>query len=71
MRDPIRGQVQAFRSRHGERTQEDLAARVGVSRRTITALEKDDHSPSVGLAIRMARIFGVGVEDVFSLTDSD
>ena len=46
-------------------TQQALAERVGVTRQTIIALEAGKYVPSLLLAFRLARAFGVGVEDVF------
>ncbi len=46
-------------------TQEALATRVGVTRQTIIALEASKYVPSLVLALRIARAFGVRVEDVF------
>lgn len=46
-------------------TQEELARRVGVTRQTIIAIEKNRYSPSLELAFRIARVFGKSVEDVF------
>ncbi|MFC1693135.1 helix-turn-helix transcriptional regulator [Candidatus Latescibacterota bacterium] len=46
-------------------TQEELANRVGVTRQTIIALEAGKYVPSLSLAFRIARAFGVTVEDVF------
>lgn len=48
-------------------TQEELAGKVGVSRQTIIAIEKGNYTPSVLLALRLARIFKVPIEDIFSL----
>jgi putative transcriptional regulator len=48
-------------------TQEELAERVGVSRQTIIAIERGNYTPSVLLALKIARIFKVPVEDIFSL----
>lgn len=69
MKDDIRTEVRRLRFLNGEMTQEELAARVGVSRQTIIAIEKGKYNPSVGLAMRIARAFGVRVEDVFALAD--
>jgi len=69
MKEDIRTEVRRLRFLNGEMTQEDLAARVGVSRQTIIAIEKGQYNPSVGLALRIARAFGVRVEDVFALAD--
>ena len=52
-------------------TQQDLADRVGVTRQTILAIEKGNYNPSVGLALRLAQVFGVAVEAVFELEKGD
>ncbi|MDC8011896.1 helix-turn-helix transcriptional regulator [Tahibacter sp. BL] len=46
-------------------TQEELAKRCGVTRQTVIALEAGRYAPSLELAFRIARAFGVGVEGVF------
>ncbi|BFP41331.1 helix-turn-helix transcriptional regulator [Muricauda sp. SCSIO 64092] len=48
-------------------TQEQLAKRLGVSRQTINAIEKSKFNPSVVLAIKMAKLFNLTVEEVFFL----
>lgn len=48
-------------------TQEDLAASVGVSRQTIIAMEKGNYTPSLMLALQLAQVFKVKVEDLFNL----
>ena len=50
-------------------TQVDLAARVGVSRQTIISLEKGKYNPSLILAYKLARVFGLGIEEVFLFED--
>lgn len=52
-------------------TQEDLAERVGATRQTILAIEKGNYNPSVGLALRLAAVFGVAVEAIFQLEEGD
>jgi len=52
-------------------TQSDLADRVGVSRQTIHAIEKGNYIPSTLLALKLARVFDVTVEQVFSLEEND
>jgi len=47
-------------------TQQELAVRVGVTRQTIIAIEACKYAPSLDLAFRLSRAFGVGVEEVFS-----
>lgn len=48
-------------------TQVDLAEKVGVTRQTIIAIEKGDYTPSVALALRLAKVFKTSVEDLFAL----
>lgn len=52
-------------------TQEELASRVSVSRQTINAMESNKYVPSTVLAIKIARVFGKRVEDIFQLEESD
>lgn len=48
-------------------TQEELAAKVGVTRQTIIAMEKGNYVPSVMLALKVAKAFKTHVEDIFKL----
>ena len=50
-------------------TQADLAARVGVSRQTINSIETGRFEPSLGLALKLARLIGLPVEQLFSLPE--
>jgi putative transcriptional regulator len=50
-------------------TQEDLAELVGVTRQTIISIERGRYSPSIELALRLARLFGVPVEVLFELDE--
>lgn len=50
-------------------TQEDVAAAVGVTRKTINTIENAKFVPSTALALRLARYFGVTVEELFQLKD--
>jgi len=52
-----------------EMTQDALAKQVGVTRQTIIALEAGKYLPSLPLAIRIARVFGKNVEEVFVVKD--
>ena len=47
-------------------SQAELAARLGVSRQTVNALEVGKYDPSLPLAFRVARLFGRTIEDVFN-----
>ncbi len=51
-------------------SQADLAARLGVSRQTVNAVEQEKYDPSLPLAFKMARLFGRAIEDIFDLEDS-
>ncbi len=46
-------------------TQADLAERAGVSRQTINAIEKGKFDPSLPLALRLARLFNLTIEEIF------
>ena len=46
-------------------SQGELARRLGVSRQTINAVETDKYDPSLPLALRMAKLFGVAVPELF------
>jgi putative transcriptional regulator len=48
-------------------TQVELAEKVGVTRQTIIAIEKGDYTPSVALALRLAKVFKTSVENLFAL----
>ena len=62
---PLKNQIRRLRFEHDEMTQQDLADRVGVTRQTIIALESGKYTPSLILAYRLARTFGVAIEGVF------
>ena len=52
-------------------TQEELAKLIGVSRQTINAVEKGKYVPSTMLALKMARVFGKRVDDIFTLEENE
>lgn len=52
-------------------TQQELADRVEVSRQTIISLERGRYNPSITLAFRLARQFGLSIEDVFIFSEED
>ena len=62
----IRNNIRKLRFFHNEMTQQQLADQVGVTRQTIIAMEQEKYSPSLELAFRIARVFGVPLEEVFS-----
>ncbi|HEY2648719.1 MAG TPA: helix-turn-helix transcriptional regulator [Puia sp.] len=52
-------------------TQADLAGQVGVSRQTINSIESNKYIPSALLAMKIARVFGKSVEEIFHLEKTD
>lgn len=66
---PIKTNVKAYRAAAGL-TQQQLAEKVHVSARTIISIEKEQYSPSLMLAYRMARVFGVSVEELCWLEEN-
>ena len=52
-------------------TQQDLAEKVSVSRQTINSIEAGKYVPSTVLSLKIARIFGVGLEEIFELEEGD
>ena len=61
--------VRELRTANSRMTQQDLADRVGVTRQTIVALEGGAYTPSLALALRIAREFGKKTDDVFHLDE--
>ena len=66
----IGNRIRRLRFDQNEMTQEELANRVGCTRQTIIALEQGKYIPSVELAFRVAKAFGVPLEEVFQYEDS-
>ena len=60
----MKNRLEELRKQRGIR-QEDLAAALEVSRQTIGSLENGRYNPSILLAFKIARYFGMNVEDVF------
>ena len=68
-RPPIQNRVKELHEAHGQMSQAALAKEIGVTRQTVIAIEQGRYSPSLESAFRISRVFGVGVEDVFSWQD--
>ncbi len=66
MNQTLNNCVRAMRQEH-KMTQKDLADAVGVTRQTIIAIERGNYTPSVALAIKIARTFNVSCDTIFSL----
>jgi len=52
-------------------TQEELAKKICVSRQTINTMESGKYVPSTALALKMAKVLGVSVEELFQLEEED
>lgn len=66
----MRNNIKVERAIH-QLTQEELAHRVSVSRQTINAMEANKYVPSTVLALKIARVFGKPVEQIFILDEND
>ncbi|MBT8287239.1 MAG: helix-turn-helix transcriptional regulator [Flavobacteriaceae bacterium] len=66
----MRNSIKVERARY-DMTQADLAREIGVSRQSINAIEKGKYVPSAVLALKIAAVFKLPVEQVFMLEESD
>ena len=66
---PIGNHLRRLRFEHGEMSQDTLARTVGITRQTVIAIEGGRYAPSLELAMRLARVFGRSVDDVFFWLD--
>jgi len=64
-RPPITNRIRELREQQGGMSQAALGEAVSVTRQTIIAIEQGKYSPSLETAFRIARVFGLGLEDVF------
>jgi putative transcriptional regulator len=62
----LNNNIRKLRFFRDEMTQQELAEKVGVTRQTIIAVEQGKYSPSLELAFRIALVFEVPLEEVFS-----
>ena len=67
---PLNNHLKEYRARMNI-NQQELGSKVNASRQTISLIERGDYSPSVTLALRIARYFNVKVEDIFEYTEGD
>jgi putative transcriptional regulator len=67
----VTNRIRALRFAVDEMTQAELADRVGVTRQTIIAIEQGRYSPSLEMAFRLARVFGVQLEEVFQYPEEE
>jgi putative transcriptional regulator len=60
----MRNRLPVLRAERGW-SQAELAARLGVSRQTVNAIEKERYDPSLPLAFKIAEVFGTSIEQIF------
>ena len=66
----VKNRIRRLRFDHDEMTQQELASRAGCTRQTIIALEQGKYVPSINLAFKLARAFGVTLEDIFQYEET-
>ena len=67
---PLNNRLKEYRARINV-NQTEMGRLVGVSRQTISQIERGDYSPSVTLALKIAKVLGVRVEGIFSYEEDD
>jgi len=67
---PLNNKLKVYRAILGV-NQQEMGALVGTSRQTISQIERGDYSPSVTLALKIARVCGVKVEDIFTYEEDE
>lgn len=67
---PLYNHLKEYRARLGL-NQQELGRRVGASRQTVSLIERGDYSPSVTLALKIARVCGCQVEDIFTYEEEE
>lgn len=65
----MKNKLKVYRAMH-DLTQDALAEKLRVTRQTVISIEKGKYDPSLELAFKIARVFSVRIEDVFSYDDS-
>jgi putative transcriptional regulator len=66
----VKNELRVLRARH-DFSQAELAAKLGVSRQTINAIETEKYDPSLSLAFKMAALFGCRIEEIFLFENGD
>ena len=70
MKVTITNRLRELRARY-RMSQEELAKRVGVTRQTIIAIENGKYLPSLRLAFKIAKVFGMKIEDIFIFNERE
>lgn len=67
---PLENKLKDFRKEKGL-NQEDLGVLVGVSRQTISLIERGDYNPSIIVCLKLAKVLGRKVEEIFTYVEED
>lgn len=67
---PLYNRLKEFRTKAGY-NQQEMGRLIGVSRQTISLIERGDYSPSVTLALKLAQTLGITVEDIFEYKEDN
>ena len=67
---PLKNKLKDYRAELGV-NQQEMGKLAGVSRQTISQIERGDYSPSVTLALKLAKLCNVTVEDIFEYEEED
>ncbi len=67
---PLYNRLKEYRARISV-NQQEMGTLVGTSRQTISLIERGDYSPSITLALKIAKVFDVPVEDIFYYEEGD
>lgn len=70
IRGSISNRIRELRFHAGEMSQAELGARIGVTRQTVAAIEAGKYAPSLEAAFRIAHVFAVPLNEVFSWSPS-
>lgn len=71
MSDSVLNNVRELRRQKEGMTQQKLAELTGVSRQTIISIEAHRYTPSLALAIKIAKVFETKIEDIFKISEQD
>ena len=67
---PLKNSLKDYRAKLGV-NQQEMGKLAGVSRQTISQIERGDYSPSVTLALKLSKLFNVKVEDIFEYEEDE
>ena len=67
---PLYNRLKEYRAKLGV-NQQEMGRLEGVSRQTISQIERGDYSPSITLALKLAKLCGVTVEDIFTYQEDE